>query len=1002
MSHFVHLHSHSEYSILDGMSRVEEIVDKAIEYGHEAVSLTDHGHMGNVPTFYNYAKEKGIKPIIGQEFYITEDAKQNDKNEQRNHITLLALNSDGYKTLCKLSTTASEHFYYKPRLDRNILRSFSSEYDNIVALSGCMFSQLSQAILMGDDKASRKLLQFYNVVFPNFYLEFMKHGYKRPKLQEEFTFSKNEDKINDKLWEYHERYNIPIVVTNDSHYIDKEDQDDHEILLAIQTGSDLKNPKRFKFNGHGYYFCDAKSLRKKFSKAIWRESEKSMEEIVKRVDMKLAEFDDKEHFIPSFGLKEPDKELRRLCLQGLKDRVPKKKRKQYKKELEYQLGVINECEYSDEFLIVLDYVNFARNNNVTVGAGRGSMVGVLVSYLMGITDIDPIRFELSFERALNPARPSLPDFDIDFSDKDIVIDYLRNKYGHDNTMQIGTYSRMHYRSLLRALLRVFGYDFKTSVNYTKMLPDVVDIIADKAPTDFDELIESSPEELSNLFYNDEKLTHLMKKFNGLVQSMGTHAGGLLIGDDKLKLREIIPTYKVSQERELISQFDKKVVEKQLGLVKFDILGITTLEIIQKCLELIGENIFDKFPDGDKLKDPKVFDLINSGNLTYIFQLDGPANRIAMNAIGGIHEFEDIVITTSVARPGTSQFIPELAQNKKQKKQTYVEEDLRPIMENSHGVLLYQEQVMAMGKNLAGFDMVQVDDIKEMIKGKDHAKFEEMKPKFIKGCGKNGYNEETANLLWSIIEKASGYLYNRSHAVSYSVITYQTAYLKAHYPLEFFVACMNISKPSDDKIKRLIQESFSMGIEILPPDIHKSNTHAVIEDGKVRLGLSMVKNIGITTANNIVWARQKDGARGLRELPRRVMSSRVLASLRDVGAFGAEHADPEREIELLGFQLNDPIKEFTPFIEKHSRETDHDTVFGGTVTKVRRMKTKRGDDMAFVDVTTKTEVKNIAMFSEQLSRWGHIMKHGNVLLVRADKQDNYDSVIPNKVRVLKDG
>ena len=458
---------------------------------------------------------------------------------------------------------------------------------------------------------------------------------------------------------------------------------------------------------------------------------------------------------------------------------------------------------------------------------------------------------------------------------------------------------------------------------------------------------------------------------------------------------------MSQENDPISQFDKKAVEKDLGFVKFDILGITTLEVIQNCLELIGKNIFDKYPDGDMMDDKRVYDLINSGNLTYIFQLDGWANRIAIRKIGGIHDFEDIVITTSVSRPGTSQFIPELAEAREGKKPKYPHKDLAPIMDSTYGVLLYQEQVMEIARKLAGFDMVQVDDIKEMIKGKDHAKFEAMLPVFEEGCIKKGYNQNQAEAFWKIVERASGYLYNRSHAVSYSVTTYQMAYLKTYYPLEFIVSCMNIRNANLPKIVSLVHEAPSMGIDILGPNIHKSDVNAIIEGNAVRLGLSLVKYVGVRTARQIVSARQSNGRRGILELPRRVMSKRVIESLKDVGAFGEEHKKEEREEELLGFQLRDPAYEFIQFIDDHTYSDEDGTcVFGGTITKVRKLKTKRGDDMAFVDMTYKGENETLALFPEQLYEFGDQIEINAVYLVKGKRQTGYDSVIPSKMRRLK--
>ena len=429
------------------------------------------------------------------------------------------------------------------------------------------------------------------------------------------------------------------------------------------------------------------------------------------------------------------------------------------------------------------------------------------------------------------------------------------------------------------------------------------------------------------------------------------------------------------------------------------MGITTLEIIQNCLGLIGSDIFDKFPDNDKLDDSKVFELLNSNNLTYVFQLDGKANRIAIDAIGGVHDFEDIVITTSVARPGASQFISQLSENRKSGTMSYVHNDMSKILDNTYGVLLYQEQVMQIAKDFASFSMAEIDDIKELIKSKEHSEFEAMKPKFIKGCIKNGYNKKIALNIWKIIENASGYLYNRSHAVSYSVITYQTAYLKSHYPLEFFVSCMNINKPNEDKIKNLVQESLSLNIEVLRPDIHKSDVSASIEENSIRLGLSNVRNVGVRTAQHIVDARSKGGSKAILELPRRVITSRVLSTLQDVGAFGDKYIKIDREQELLGFLLHDPISEYKDFIDDHSKETSGYVIFGGLVTNKRRLKTRKGDDMAFVDMSVDGDTKNLALFAEQLYRFDDHTSVGNILLVKAKKQDGYDSVIPENIKVL---
>ena len=1000
VDNFVHLHTHSEYSKLDGLSRVEDLIDKAIEYKQPAIAITDHGHMGSVPELYTIAKQKGIKAIIGQEFYIVDDVTVRERGENRYHLVLLALNRDGYKTLCKLSTLASQNFYYFPRIDHAILRSLRKEYNNIVALSSCMSGEIPKAIMNGNNKEMNKVVNFYNSTFPNFFLEFMKHGWVRHSDPEEKEFSNNEDKINVKLGEYHRALDIPVVITQDSHYIDKEDSENHEVWLCMQTGGKMSNEKRFRFNGSSYHFKSTKEMKFMGWGGLWKESEKSMKWIVDNVDIDLYEFDNKDHFIPSFGKDDPDKELKRLCLKGLRSRVSKDKQKEYRKELMRQLKVIKDCGYSDEFLIVDDYVKWAKRNGIAVGSGRGSMVGVLVSYLCGITDIDPLRFSLSFERALNPERPSLPDFDIDFSERDKVMDYLREKYGEENTMQIGTYSRLQPRSLLKNILRVFEYPFQESNILTKQLPDIADIIGDKSSGDMDVIIRESPPDLQALFKKDKRVVPLMYKFQGLVQGMGTHAGGMLIGDGSKPIRELIPTTKVSEERELISQFDKTAIEKQLGFVKFDILGLTTLKIIQNCLELIGHNPFIGFPDNNDLDDQKTFDLINSGNLTYIFQLDGAANRLFIDTVNGLHEFEDIVISTSIARPGSAQFIPELAENRESGKIKWIHKDLKPILGNSEGVLIYQEQVMKIAQLLANFNMVEVDEIKDMIKGKDRKKFDAIKPRFLWGCIHNGYKKKVAEQIWGLIEKASGYLFNRSHAVSYSVTTYQTAFLKAHYPLEFFTACLNIDKIPEEKLKALIDEMFKMGIEIKRPSIHKSMEYCAIEKNGIRLGLTMVKYIGYRTAHNIVLARDKEGIEGVSRLSKRVMTTRVIKVLKEVGAFGKKHLDAKAQHELLGFILDSPIAEWDKVIAENSWENDREIVFGGLVDTVSKRKTKKGTNMAYVDIMNRGITRKLVLFQEQLAYQEHKLQKGNVVMVYGDKQSNWDTIIPKEIEVLE--
>ena len=1020
MSKFVHLHTHSEFSVLDGMSRVTEIVEKAVEYGHSAVAITDHGNMGSVPKFYEEAKNNKIEPIIGQEFYIVEDVKKTEKGEQSHHLVLLARNYDGYRTLCRLSAIAAENFYYRPRIDHNILRYFGSDLKDIMATSTCMSGEIPNAIMNNKPKKAKRLLSFYNSVFPNFFLEFMQHGDVKSRDRKERKFAEDEEKINETLWEYHTKYDIPIVVTNDSHYPEPTDSWNHEFLLAIQTGAKIDDSSRFKFRGDGYHITDTSDMRNHFPKAIWKASEQSMDWITKNTRIRIPELENKEHYLPSTGVKSPSREVRRLSIVGVNSRVPVSKHKRYIKQLDYELEVIKKAKVENIFLVADDYVKDAKKHDKEVGSGRGSMAGVLTSYLMGITDVDPIRFNLSFERAINPARPSLPDFDIDFDDKDHVVAYLRKRYGTENVLQIGTLNRMHPRSTLQKILKCLNYDFRTAVAYSQQLPDTGEMIANRSSRDIREILEVAAPDIKQLLDDDPRILELMVKFDGLVQSVGKHAGGVLISAPGQPIRDIVPITKISAEKEPVSQFDKIALEKQFGFVKFDILGLSTLRVVKQIKKLIGnEVLFKDFPDNDNLDDEKVFKLINSGSLTGIFQLEGFACRQAIPQIGGIHDFEDIVSIASIVRPGVTQFIPVFAANRKKKnkfKKVNVQsgsnekgtikihgiKKLDKILESTEGVILFQEQVMAIAQHIAGFDMIRVDDIKEKIKAKATDEFDDMRLDFINGCVEQGYKIKTADYIWDMIRRAAGYLYNRAHAVSYSLITYQTAYLKANYPLEFFTVCINMAREGkkDRQLVALHDEALDLGIKFLRPSLTRSETWCNIEDDKIRMGLAMVKGVGETTASEIVSTRNEMGVRRtLKVLPKKVLRVNVIKALKEVGAYGNKYADEDKQVALLGFSLRDHLSHYRKRIKKASYEKGNEVLFGGQVTEVRKQKTKNGDDMAFAKISFGAEQNNVVLFSDQLADFGNDFKVGNILLVYGKKQPNYSSIIPEGVELL---
>ena len=966
---YFHTHVHTEYSILDGMSRIPDLVQKAKQHKQKALAITDHGKLAGVPELIRECKEHDIRPIIGQEFYIAgEDAK--DRNNSNSHLVMLALNDRGYHILSELSSMASlpENFYSYPRIDYKMLREYNKDMENVVAYTSCLNGEIPKAIVNGEISKAKQVLKIYRNIFPNLFFELQSHSFSDSMDHREIEFHSLENKLNKTLIKWSDRYKVPIVITNDSHHTEEEQAEAHDILLGIQTGALISDEDRFSFSGTGYHFRSTKEMQRLFSKNVYAKSSKGLSWIYNNADIKLPEFTDHKFYIPTAGYKDPIKKVRSICMRNLKKRVAKKDWAKYKKQLDYELSVVDESNFADEFLIVYDYVNWARDNGISISSGRGSMAGVLISYLMLITDVDPIRFGLSFERAINPARPSLPDFDVDFDDKDRVIEYVKEKYGEENVMKIGTFNRMNPRSLLNSVLRTKGYNFRDSIRYTKQLPDTFEIVGGKASKDLTETLGSVSPDLEELFQKDPEIPELMLEYNGLVKSMGSHAGGVIISDGSTRLRDFIPGVRVREDTELVSQFDKKDVEK-IGFIKFDILGLTTLELIRGTLDLIGKDIFEYFPDGDEMEDKKTYDLINNQLLTYIFQLDGGANRNAIKEIGGLHSFEDIVSISSLVRPGTAQFIPQFTENKEDPTQIrYPTKRLRPILNRSNGVILYQEQVMQIAKDLAGFDMVQVDDIKEMIKGKDRKKFTAMKPMFMSGCKKNKLSAKRSEAVWSMIENASGYLYNRAHAVSYSIITYITAYLKANYPLQFFTAALNMS---DDKKKiGLRQDAQRMGIEFLPPDINKSDVNCVIEGDAIRIGLSFIKGIGDKTATTFVKYRNEHGLKSaMGTLPKRVVGKVMQKALTEAGAYGIEHTTYTLQTARLGFST---ISEFTKkqikAIEKFWDESDDVkwVCIGGVVESAREIKTKNGDPMAFVDISYKGDKNTLVIFPNPVS------------------------------------
>ena len=1006
---FTHLHIHSEYSVLDGMCRVNEIVDRVKELGQDSVAITDHGHLGNVPEFYSYARKQGINPIIGQEFYIVPDASVHDKENRYFHIILMARNVEGFHVLCELSTLASDpdNFYYKPRIDWRMLKEYSNSFDNIIALTGCLRGEVPYHIIHGKPKRAERILNLYRVLFPHLYLEFQKHKTDNPE------FTRDQRLANIGLLGLAKKYDLPMVLTNDVHYVKKGDDRFHEVLLAIQTKTTMENERRFKFDGADYYIKDEQEMMAMFPK-LWRVFSKTIRQLAKGVYIDIPELNTTTWHVPQSNLSDdPPAYLRKACLQWLKERIPKEQRAEYLKVLNYQLGVIREANFEEEFLIVKDYVDWARRQGISVSPGRGSMAGVLPSYLTGIVDIDPIRFKLMFERAINPARPTLPDFDIDF-DKEgrlKVVDYLKEKYGEDNVMFIGTFLRFGPRSILGRVMKVLGFDFQTQQHYTKLLPDSLDITTAKSTGDMIELLELASGEFQELLEAHPEIAEYCLKFQGLISSMGTHAAGVIISDSGRPLKKFMPTILIKEEGNAVSQYDMDGLKK-FGFVKFDILSLKTLSIIRETIRLVGTDEFNRFPDGFGLDDQKVFDTINNGFLKHVFQLEGYANRAAMKTIGGIENFEDIVSIISIARPGTNQFIPEFAENKKHpENKHYFSKRLRRILGPTHGVLLLQEQVMEIAKVFAGFDDIKVDDMKETIKAKNPEKFKSMRPVFIGACIEHGVKEKHAEELWAIIENAAGYLYNRAHAVSYSSVAYLTAHLKTYYPNEYYLSMLRFGVFND--FKSIVDEARRFGIKFAPVDIFESGlTFEVGKNGRVRYGLSNIKYIGIKMAERIIALRKEKGDDLVME-DIRALNIGVYKHLLASGALknmGGEKPDTENDLFYHGVKIyTDELRGYRGTLRRYMMSKSNlkrmsgsgkQVVIGGIVNSVTETFTRRGHKMLFVSLKLDDAQYRVTLFPQMVKVFGDKLQEGRIVMVLADHQPDFNSYVPHEVEVLK--
>lgn len=888
---FVHLHVHSHYSLLDGLSQIDHLIKFAQEDGATAIALTDHGVMYGVVEFYQKCLKAGIKPIIGMEAYVAPVSRL-DKNyvkgeKTSHHLVLLAKNNQGYKNLLKLTSIGHlEGFYYKPRIDWEVLSLY---HEGIIAMSACLGGEISQLIMKGHPEQARKRVLEYQALFgvDNYYLEIQDH----PDLE-------MQAKVNAEMIKISQELGVPLVATNDAHYATRDDADAQDVLLCLQNKTKKDEPNRMSMLGGDYSLRSTREM-----KEIFKEIPEAIENTVKIAEACQVEIELGKIQLPFFDVPEGhdgNSYLRQLCLEGFVKRYGKSYEESeqiYRDRLDYELSVVTKMGWPSYFLIVADFINWAKDNKIVVGPGRGSAAGSIVCYLIGITNLCPIKYDLLFERFLNPERISMPDIDTDFADtgRGRVIEYVQQKYGHDHVAQIITFGTMAARAAIRDVGRVLDYPYDYCDKISKTIPMFTTLTKalNKVP-EFKEL------------YNEpdaRKVIDMALKLEGVARHSSIHACGILITKDPLT--ENVPVqYASSDDKSLVSQYSLHPTE-DLGLLKMDFLGLKNLTIIESAIRIIKntrglEIDIDNIP----LDSEKAFELFQQGETTGVFQFESAGMKRYLRDLKPT-EIEDIIAMVALYRPGPMEWIPDYINGKHgRKKLQYLHPKLEPILRRTYGVAIYQEQVMQMARDLAGFTMGQADVLRKAMGKKIVKLLEEQKQKFIDGCVKNGIASELAETIFTFIEPFAGYGFNRSHAACYALVAYQTAYLKANWPAEFMAALLTSDQGDTDRVTIEIEECRSMGITVLPPDINQSfDLFTVVTSGTttgeiaketekvnmIRFGLKAIKNVGAHIAEAIIEERKLHGpyldmSDFLSRIHDRDLNKKSLESLIKCGAF----------------------------------------------------------------------------------------------------------------------
>ncbi len=1034
---FVHLHNHSEFSLLDGACKVTDLVQRTVELGMPAIALTDHGALHGAVDFYSICKSNGVQPIIGCEVYICKDrhektgGQKSRGGEYANHLLLLAKDEVGYKNLVKLSSIGyTEGFYYRPRIDSGLL---AQHREGLIATSGCMSSEIPTLYLAGDDAGAWEKAMWYRDLFgDDFYIEVQRHN-----LSEEVPLNKQLVKLAKKL-------GSKLIATNDTHYLHKTHAEAHDCLLCIGTGKSVSDVERMKFDTDEFYLKTPKEMSELFSDIP--EALLNTREVAEKCNISL---DFSARHLPRFPL--PDGEenetayLTKLARVGMSRRY-RDISPELEDRLNYELRVIEQMGFSGYFLIVSDFVRYARSIDVPVGPGRGSAAGSIVCYALGITSLDPIRFDLYFERFLNPERISMPDIDIDFHDEGRakVIEYVREKYGAESVAQIITFGRLKARAVVRDVGRVLGMSYADMDKLAKKIPD--------GPSSSLENATDGNPELSQLLSEREdfrKVWEVGGALEGLCRHASTHAAGVVITPGPLT--DYVPLFRQS-DGSITTQFDMNIVDK-IGLLKMDFLGLRTLNVIDLCSQMLVkrgvtldlDTIYESF-------DEKTYDLLGRGDTTGVFQLESGGMREWLTKLKP-NCIDDIVAMVALYRPGPMNMIGDFIDRKHGRTAvSYLHPKLEPILKQTYGVIVYQEQVLRIARDVAGFTLGRADILRKAMGKKQKEEMEKVRIEFVQGClSHSGLSKKLAEEIYELVRKFSEYGFVKAHAACYAVLAYQTAYLKANYPAEFMASVIASYHGDTKQMPKIINDARRNNVEVLPPDVNQSDRNFAVVGGAVRCGLENIKNIGAAPVESIITSREKDGFFTsffdlATRVDSRVVNRKVIESLigagaldslpgnrgqffasieaflsysiekereRDFGqsslfgeAAGTMALEPKlpdvhdqsfeekisREKDLLGFYASghplDQEKEIIEIITNAalgdtSELADQDTVrLGGVVTDIRRQVTRKGKPMATMTFEDYTGSAEILVFADALENYLHLIKKDAKLIVVA--------------------